>query len=123
VQGKAQAVKQKRYSAQFQRAAVERMKANSSVSIDELARQLGVSKRALYKWRAKWWVRLHGAADSQAVPEQELELRRQVDQLKHALAAKTLEVDFFKGALQKIEARRRPSGRSGETASSRKSAK
>src|SRR5713226_5887580 len=33
-------------------------------------------------------------------------LRQQVTQLKRVVADKTLEVDFFKGALQKIEARR-----------------
>jgi hypothetical protein len=91
-----------------------------TVSIDALAQELGVSKRGLHKWRVKWWNRLR---EPEAVPERELELRRQVDQLKRALAEKTLEVDFFKGALQKIEARRQSSGRSGETASSRKSAR
>jgi hypothetical protein len=33
-------------------------------------------------------------------------LRKEVHQLKRLLAEKTLEADFFKGALQKIEARR-----------------
>jgi hypothetical protein len=41
--------------------------------------------------------------------------------LKQALAEKTLEVDFFRGALQKIEARRQPHGKTGETASTPKS--
>jgi hypothetical protein len=42
------------------------------------------------------------------------ELRKQVRDLKCLLAKKALEVDFFKGALQKIEARRRSAGDSGE---------
>jgi hypothetical protein len=42
--------------------------------------------------------------------------------LKRLLAEKTLEVDF-KGALQKIEARRQKSGASGETAFTSKSDK
>ena len=37
-------------------------------------------------------------------------LRKEVSQLKRLLADKTLEVDFFKGALQKVEARRQRSG-------------
>jgi hypothetical protein len=37
------------------------------------------------------------------------------------LANKTLEVDFFKGALQKVEARRQTSGESGARASTTKS--
>ena len=36
----------------------------------------------------------------------ERELRLQVGQLKRLVADKTLEADFFKGALQKVEARR-----------------
>jgi len=37
------------------------------------------------------------------------------------LADKTLAVDFFKGALQKVEARRQRKGSSGEKASTTKS--
>jgi len=47
----------------------------------------------------------------------DVSFRKQVHQLKRLLAEKTMEVDFFKGALHKIEARRHPSGGSGETAS------
>jgi hypothetical protein len=47
----------------------------------------------------------------------EASYRKQVLKLKRLLAEKTLEVDFFKGALQKIEARRQKHGASGETAS------
>jgi hypothetical protein len=36
----------------------------------------------------------------------ERELRQQVAQLKRLVADKTLEADFFKGALQKVGARR-----------------
>lgn len=49
--------------------------------------------------------------------------RKQVLRLKQLLAEKILEVDFFQGALQEIEARRRKSGASGETASTSKSEK
>jgi hypothetical protein len=51
------------------------------------------------------------------------ELRKQIRDLKRVLAEKTLEVDFFRGALQKVEARRRSGNSSGETASSSRSAK
>jgi hypothetical protein len=40
-------------------------------------------------------------------------LRKKVNHLKRVLAEKTLEVDFFRSALQKVEARRQQSGRSG----------
>jgi hypothetical protein len=42
-------------------------------------------------------------------------------QLKRALGEMALEVDFFKGALHKIAARRQSKGGSGETASTNKS--
>ena len=50
-------------------------------------------------------------------------LRKEVSQLKRVLAEKTLELDFFKGALQKVEARRQQSGGSGAKASTTKSGK
>ena len=50
-------------------------------------------------------------------------LRKEVNHLKRVLAEKTLEVDFFKSALQKIEARRQQSRESGAKASTSKSRK
>jgi hypothetical protein len=40
----------------------------------------------------------------------------EVNRVKRLLADKTLELDFFRGALQKVEARRRRSGLVGEKA-------
>jgi hypothetical protein len=73
----------------------------------------------LYNWRdqlaveerAEW--REGESADTR--PE------RENRELKQALAEKTLEVDFFRGALQKIAARRQRSNKAGETASTIKS--
>ena len=42
--------------------------------------------------------------------------RKEIHRLKQLLAEKTLEVDFFKGALQKIEGRRQKRDETGETA-------
>jgi hypothetical protein len=53
----------------------------------------------------------------------ERELRQQFSQLKRLVADKTLEADFFKGALHKIEARRQSKGNSGGTASTNRSEK
>jgi len=44
-------VKRKRYPRKFQRMAVERMRTCEDVG--ELAKELGVTRRCLYKWRAK----------------------------------------------------------------------
>jgi hypothetical protein len=49
--------------------------------------------------------------------------RKEIHRLKQLLADKTLEVDFFKGALQKIEARRQRNSGSGEMASTTRSEK
>jgi transposase-like protein len=94
--------------------AVERLK--SCDNIVALSRELGVHRRLLYKWRDQ----LDPAEMAEESPPQnsrESTLRKEVNQLKRVLAEKTMEVDFFKGALQKVEARRQRRKSSGETAS------
>jgi transposase len=111
-------VKRKRYSRKFQRMAVERMRTCENVS--ELARELGVRPRCLYKWRAK--LDLVESGEESARPStHEGSYRKQVQQLKRLLGEKVMEVDFLKGALQKIEARRQANSGPGETASTTKS--
>lgn len=93
--------------------AVERLK--SCESVVALAAELGVHRRLLYNWRDQLEPIADGAGPAANLREREL--RQQVAHLKRVLADKTLEVDFFKGALQKIEARRPSRSSSGETAS------
>jgi hypothetical protein len=62
-----------------------------------------------------------GDSSDRAATSPVRELLQQVRELKRALADKTLEVDFFRGALQKIEARRQGSKSSGGTASTTRS--
>jgi transposase-like protein len=97
--------------------AVERLKGCDNII--ELAKELGVHRRLLYKWRDQ----LEPIDDGEAPPEnsRERELRLQVGHLKRVVADKTLEADFFKGALQKVEARRQSNTKPGETASTTKS--
>ena len=97
--------------------AVERLKSCENVVV--LAEELGVHRRLLYKWRDQ----MEPIDDGQAPPEnsKERELRLQVAQLKRLVADKTLEADFFKGALQKVEARRQNNTQPGEAASTTKS--
>ena len=111
-------VKRKRYSRKFQRIAVERMRTCESVT--ELARELGVRPRCLYKWRAKLDL-VESGEESARASTHEGSYRKQVQQLKRLLGEKVMEVDFLKGALQKVEARRRANSGSGETASTTKS--
>ena len=99
----------KQFTSEFRQMAVSRMK--TCVTVVGLARELGVRAKLLHRWRA----RLEGPAKL-AAPRQ-LTLEEENRQLKQLLAERTLEVDFFKGALQKIAARRQADGGTGETAS------
>ncbi len=100
--------------------AVERMR--SCENVGDLAQELGVTRRCLYKWREK--LDLVEPGEESARPStHEASYRKQAQQLKRLLAEKTMEVDFFKGALQKVEARRQRSGAAGETASTTRSGK
>ena len=109
-----------RYPKEFRRIAVERLK--SCENIVALSEELGVHRRLLYKWRDQL-----DPVDIGDEPPPEnprvATLRKEVSQLKRLLAEKTLEVDFFRGALQKVEAQRQKSGTSGEKASTTKSKK
>ena len=100
--------------------AVERMR--NSENVGDLAQELGVTRRCLYKWRTK--LDLVEPGEEWARPNtHESSYRKQTQQLKRLLGEKTLEVDFFKGALQKVEARRQQSGAAGERASTTRSGK
>jgi transposase-like protein len=85
-----------------------------------LAKELGVSRRQLYRWRDELDPEEPGPGKAPGEKSRVSTLRKEVNHLKRVLAEKTLEVDFFKGALQKVEARRQPRSISGETASTSK---
>lgn len=74
--------------------AVERMKSRDNIG--ELAKELGVTRRCLYKWRTKLDY-LEPGEEGPRPNSHESAFRRQVHQLKLLLAETTLEVDFFKG--------------------------
>lgn len=102
--------KGQRYSTELRRQAVERM--NTCGNIVGLARELGVSRRVLYQWRDRM-----EQTDFSPGRSRELILRNQILRLKRLLANKTLEVDFFKHALQRVGARRRQNFHPGDKAS------
>ena len=107
-----------KYPESFRRMAVERLKDCASVSA--LADELGVHRTLLYQWQRKV-EDSDGRGSIATSPVREL--RKQVRDLKRVLAEKMLEVDFFKGALQKVEARRQSGRSSGGTASTTRSGK
>lgn len=106
--------KYREFTLEFKREAVAKMKTCGDVAA--LARELTIPRQVLYKWRD----RLAGRKTPPPAKGSPAALRAEVGRLKAALADKTLEVDFFKRALQKIEGRRRQSADSGEKASTSK---
>ncbi len=90
----------KYYTPEFRQMALERMKNSSSVSA--LAKELGIPRRILYDWREA----LEAHPETEASDREKLSLKKQLQETQKLLAKKTLEADFLKGALQKIEARR-----------------
>lgn len=105
--------KGQRYSNEFRRQAFERMKSCDNVL--GLSRELGIPRRLLYNWRDRF-----EEIDPPYTRSRELILRRQITKLKRVLANKTLEVDFFRHALQRVGARRRQRHTSGDKASTTK---
>lgn len=82
---------------------------------------MGIDRGLLYQWR-KLQERAQEGPGAKA-NSRERKLHSEISELKRLLADKTLEVDFFKGALQKIEARRQGQGGSGARASTTRSGK
>lgn len=98
---------------------VERMKECNNITL--LAEELGLERKLMYNWREQFEPR---EPDIKAPPQsREARLERENKRLKQSLADKTLELDFFKGALQKVEARRRQSKNSGGKTSTTTSGK
>jgi transposase-like protein len=90
-------------------------------NIVALAKELGVSRRRLYKWKEQQG---SGGEEIPAAVQTYIgKLEQENNQLKRMMAEKALEVDFFKGALQKVEAVGRNKSDSGEKASTTRSGK
>jgi transposase-like protein len=100
--------------------AVERLK--TCDNIVALSKELGVHRRLLYKWRDQF-APFDESAEPVTGSSPQATLCRKLHQLNWVLVDKTLEVDFFKGALQKVEAPRQQTGRSGAKPSTTKSEK
>ena len=106
----------KRRGLEFWQAAVARVKAGEHLA--EVASDLGVDRRGLARWQEKLDPEM-----LRSDRRREKALVTEVEQLKKALAEKVLVVDFLRGALHKVEARRRQSGSVGEPESTTRSKK
>jgi len=116
----------RRFSRAFKLKAVERLEAGESATA--LGRELGVRPTLIYQWRAAWRAGgaegLRGAGrpradEAPAAPVMTAEAR--IAELERQLGQQAFDLDFFKGALRRIEASRRPKDGPGATASSPRS--
>jgi hypothetical protein len=83
--------------------ALERMRTTPNISA--LSKEMRIPRRTLYSWRDKELAKVESRRKVEwQTKEQELE--QSIRHLKEVLAEKTLDLDFFRGALQKIEVRR-----------------
>jgi hypothetical protein len=106
----------KKRTPEFKRQALERMQEARDLGL--LAKELGVHVRTLYRWKD---IQLGRAKKVREPEPREKKLEAEIQQLKQSLANRTLEVDFFKGALQRVKARRQRNTASGGEASTTKS--
>jgi len=106
----------KRRGLEFWQAAVARVKAGEHLA--EVASELGVDRRGLARWQERLDPEM-----LRSDRRREKALVTEVEQLQKALAQKVLEVDFLRGALHKVEARRRQSESVGEPGSTTRSRK
>jgi len=101
---------------EVKRKALERMRTAKNIS--SLAKELGIPRRTLYVWRDEELARTEVRKKR---PKTHVEvLEQEVAQLRDALGQASLDIDFFKGALQRIRDRRQPTSAAGESASTKK---
>jgi len=101
---------------EVKRQALDRMRTTTNIS--KLAKELGIPRRTLYDWRDKELAR--DEKRYQKPKTREEELTQEVAQLKEALGQATVDLGFFRGALQRIWERRQPNSAVGESVSTKK---
>ena len=111
--------KWERRSAAFKQKAVERMKEGH---IRRLAKELGVPVSGLYRWKQLAERRLAEASEDPR-DRHVRKLEEKVKELEGVIGQKTLELDFFAGALRRIKESRQQRNDSGGTPSTRKCAR
>ncbi len=99
----------RKYDEDFRQTALERMKACPDVSA--LAFELGVSRGQLYRFQREALGRKPEPRSEAWLKEKADERqRRRIAELERLVARQALELDFFKGALLRIEENRRRQG-------------
>jgi transposase-like protein len=120
----AKMAKWRRHTVEFKRQVVERMKTCGNMGA--LARELKIQRKLLFTRKYQFEGRpepRHANLATTAEERKDKQLRDEITKLKSALAEKTLENDFFKLALLKIEERRQRSDETGGSASTASSSR
>lgn len=115
--------RRKRYSAGFKEQVVRRMQEGERVKA--LSLELLVAPSVLFSWRQEAEERPGGKKYQREKEKTEGEtaaLEARIRELEAALGRKTLEVDFFRGALRRLAESGQPGGKVGEKSSGLKSA-
>jgi transposase len=113
---------QRKYGEKFRAEALKKLEKCTNVSA--LARELGIRRKWLYQWRDQARARAQAGASEAARTQEDKErakLQRKIEELERLVGQQSLELDFFKGALRKVEARRQSNGATGGAASTSKS--
>ncbi len=107
--------KWRKYSPEFRRDALEKMKVCANVT--QLARELGIRRKWLYQWK-------DDACSGEPAGRDEADAKgeRRLKELEALVARQSLELDFFKGAFERIEQRRRKRDETSGPGSTSKSA-
>jgi transposase len=122
----------RRFTREFKLAALARFEGAGDVR--ELARELGIRRELLYRWRAKYEAggapaltttgRPRGlpmpAAESQDYSDED-RARRRIAELERKVGQQQVELDFFREALRQVKDLPQPSGKHGGPASIRRS--
>jgi len=98
----------RKFDEAFQQSVVERMKTCKDVSA--LVRELQVSRSQVYRWRDEALGRIPVPSPRTAAQIEEKKEERQqrrIAELERLVARQALDLDFFKGALLRIEESRR----------------
>jgi hypothetical protein len=110
----------RKYDEDFRQTALERMKACQDVSA--LALELGISRGQLYRFQREALGRKPEPRPEAWLKEKADERqRRRIAELERLVARQALELDFFKGALLRIEENRRKRGQNSGKPSTSKS--
>lgn len=125
--------RQRSYTAEFKRHAVERFELSDNRLA--LSAELGVERALLYRWQKRLRAggveglrpvgRPRGSRKAKPEPvasgEDPASAAQRVAELERLVGQQRLELDFFRGALQRVEEFRRAQSAPGGTASTRKS--